>query len=142
MNCTKCSEILDEYLAGTLKPELSAQLIQHLNHCQRCYDLYHLLSHTQELIKEEKNYSVNPFLTERIMSQLEHQHSDYSENRLIQLVHKVARPALIAASMILAVFTGIAAGNLTVRLIKPNLPAELILINDNEIEATYNYLND
>lgn len=142
MNCTTCSEILDDYLAGTLKPELSAQLVQHLNHCQRCNDLHQMLTYTQKLIKEEKNYSENPFLTERIMAQIEHQHSDYSDNRLILQVYKVARPALIAASVILAVFIGIAAGNLTVKLTKPNLPAELIFINDDEIEATYTYLND
>ncbi|MBL7743681.1 MAG: hypothetical protein JNN00_09445 [Chitinophagaceae bacterium] len=80
----------------------------------------------EDFIKEERNTEPNPFLSTRIMAAVERR----GGKQLLPL-SPAWKIAVIAASLFVAVFSGITAGN----LYQPkNNAADAVLINDDSIE--------
>ncbi len=80
----------------------------------------------KDFIKEERNTEPNPFLSTRIMAAVEK-----TGKEQVMPVSPVWKIAVITASLFVAIFSGIAAGNLYQPM---NNPADAVLINDDSIE--------
>lgn len=80
----------------------------------------------EDFIKEERNTAANPFLSTRIMAAVEK-----TGDEQVLPVSPVWKIAVIAVSLFVAVFSGIAAGN----LYQPKTGAtDAVLINDDSLE--------
>jgi len=134
MNCRLCQEELDSYLEGRLPCDMITQVEEHLQHCTDCAESYNIQSLGQKIINQEKIISPGPYLTARIMAQIEK--SEVTGHKTIPPFRRVLRPALIITSMAAAIFLGVMIGNIykpSVRILPR--PVELALIDDVAIEA-------
>jgi predicted anti-sigma-YlaC factor YlaD len=134
MNCQLCQKELDAYSGGTLPDDIKTQVEEHLQHCTDCAESYNLQSLAQKIINKEKVISPDPYLTTRIMAQIEN--PEETVHKTISPITKVLRPALIITSMAASIFFGVMIGN----IYKPSArivprPVELALIDDVAIEA-------
>ena len=90
----------------------------------------------EDFLKEERNTEPNPFLSTRIMAAIEKK----KDEQLMQ-VSPVWKTAVVAVSLFVAVFSGIAAGN----LYQSNTNAtDVVLINDGSMEnfGLYNQIGN
>jgi hypothetical protein len=87
-------------------------------------------------VAEERDTALNPFLSTRVMAAIDKQKSDK-----LLFFSPVWRTAVIAVSLLIAVFTGIAAGNL---YHSRNDAADIVLMNDDSMEnfAFYNQISN
>ena len=86
-------------------------------------DIDHLI---ESFVAEERNTAFNPFLATRIMEVI-----DKKRNDELVVFSPVWRTAVIAVSLFVAVFTGIAAGSLYQ---SKNAAADMVLMNDGSME--------
>ena len=87
-------------------------------------------------VAEERDTAFNPFLSTRVMAAI-----DKQQTEKLFVFSPVWRTAVIAVSLFIAVFTGIAAGS----LYQPkNDVADMVLMNDASMEnfSLYNQMNN
>lgn len=134
MNCALCQNYLDAWLAGTLSASLTIQVDSHLSHCPQCREVAELLKLSEAFIAGEKQTEPNPFLATRIMAAIEANEARVSQP--VPAIIRLLRPAAITLSLAAAVFAGIFLGRLTTSTnLSGNIPAELVMINDAQMEA-------
>ena len=134
MNCALCQEYLDAWVAGTLSASLKIQVDSHLSHCPQCREVAELLKLSEVVIAGEKQTEPNPFLATRIMAAIEANEARVSQP--VPAIIRLLRSAAITLSLAAAVFAGIFLGRLaTSTNLSGNIPAELVLINDAQMEA-------
>jgi len=134
MNCQLCQKELDAYSEGRLPDDMKTQVEEHFKHCTDCAESYNLQLLAQTIINQEKVVSPDPYLTTRIMAQIENQEETVHET--ISPFTRVLRPALIITSIAASIFFGVMIGNIykpSARLLPR--PVELALIDDIAIEA-------
>ncbi len=90
----------------------------------------------EDFIKEERNIEPNPFLSTRIMAAIEKKN-----NEQLMQVSPVWKTAAVAISLFVAVFSGIAAGNLYQSSANTT---DVVLINDGSMEnfGLYNQIGN
>jgi|JI8StandDraft_1071087.scaffolds.fasta_scaffold287023_2 hypothetical protein len=88
------------------------------------------------LVLEERNTGFNPYISTRIMVAVENEH-----NKIVFPFSPFWKTAVVGLSMIAAVFTGMAAGNL---YRSKNVSGDVVLMNDNRMEnfGFYNELGN
>ena len=134
MNCTDYQDKFDRYVEGRLTDNLRQEIDDHIENCFECRELLALTELSELVFREEKKIESNPFLSSKIMAQLEDKQRARSESEILSI--RVLRPILVAASIILAVILGISVGNMSSSVyLSHQLPDELIYINDAEIES-------
>ena len=134
MNCKLCQKELDAYSEGRLPDDMKTQVEEHLQHCTDCAMSYNLQSLAQKIINQEKVISPDPYLTSRIMAQIEN--PEETVHKTISPFTRVLRPALIATTLAAAIFAGVLIGN----IYNPpsrvsSRPVELALMDDGVIES-------
>jgi predicted anti-sigma-YlaC factor YlaD len=131
MNCQHCQKEIDAYLEGKPDPDLKVRIESHLRECRDCNELYRIQALADRIIAEEKELTVNPFLSTRVMAQIEN-----SEIQRVTGLKGFLRPAFITVAMAAAIFTGVMIGSIPLRSQsnKP-LPVELSLIDDTTLES-------
>jgi len=131
MNCQLCREGLNAYREGNMAPGMKNQIKSHLETCKECSEIFRLEILTDRVIDYEKKMQVNPFLSTRVMAQIEDE-----ETAGARQTRQILRPALIALSMAAAVFLGVTMGNISAgRTNGKVIPVELALIDDAGLES-------
>ncbi len=90
----------------------------------------------ESFIAEERYATFNPFLSTRIMAAIDKQRTE-----ILFVFSPAWRTAVIAVGLLMAVFTGIAAGSLYQ---SKNNAADTVLVNDESMEnfAFYNQISN
>jgi predicted anti-sigma-YlaC factor YlaD len=125
---------LDAYPGGRLPDDIKTQVEKHLQYCADCAETYNLELLTEKIINQEKLISPDPYLTTRIMAQIEI--SETTAHKSMSPFTRIIKPALITVSMAAAIFAGVMIGSIykpSVRVLQR--PLELALIDDVAIEA-------
>jgi anti-sigma factor RsiW len=138
MNCTICNNNLEAYIYGQLPDEVTRSMRIHLNECKACAKTYAMITLSDKVITEEKALQSNPYMATRVMAKIE-----ALEQKRISKYNYILKPALITTLIVFALLTGILAGS----LYKPtqaqsSIPAELVYMNDAELESLSVLAND
>lgn len=133
MNCQQCKREIDSFQDGILSSGLRTQIINHLEECKSCADIYMTQALIEKVIEQEKDIMPDPFLATRISAHI--QNLNEQEISPDFFVGRILKPTLVTISMAAAIFIGIMLGNLSVPLEDANsIPIELALINDASLE--------
>jgi len=138
MECRLIQSKAEWYLQGNLNPEEIAGFQHHLENCRTCAQFYSLYVIHEKHITVEKATGSSPFLSSRVMAAIEQQdcHGYHLERSLLFK----AKPILVAASLLVAVFLGVMAGSLAGSPIQA-AEAELFYLDDASLELVQ-YLNE
>ncbi len=134
MNCSSCQKQLASYINGNLSGDIQQSLKTHLENCVECHEVYTAMVISDKVINLEKELKVNPFISTRIMEHI-NQPKDINVNRKFGW-SGVLQPMLLTASVALALYIGISAGNLYQNTTAQNtIPEELMLMDDASMES-------
>jgi len=134
MNCRLCQENLEEYLEGNISPDMMTQVEVHLKECGECNRTFNDYITAEKVIGQEKELTPDPFLTSRIMAEIE-KVSTIAPKKPVSPV-RVLRPIVITVSAAAAIFFGVVLGNSLTNTKDVNkAPIELALSNDAVIES-------
>lgn len=135
MKCKTCIENFEKYLEGKLPEGTKKEFRAHLAECADCHKAFSTLLISEKYFKEEKQIVSNPFLSTRIMAKIEALEAKAKALERVPVYSRVLKPVLVAASIVIAVFLGITAGNLYQPLQSENsLPEEAIYFDDAGME--------
>jgi predicted anti-sigma-YlaC factor YlaD len=138
MNCDLCHKEFDAWHKDRLTPAVRDQVEYHLKTCSECNEFYKAQILIDRVIAGEKELQVNPYLSARVMSEIENRQA---EGRVY--FPRILRPVLITVSMAAAIFLGVMMGSIPQRNLNGNeLPIELALINDAGLESIDILLNE
>jgi len=138
MDCKLCQKELGNYCEGKLPGNIRIQVETHLEGCEKCAESYRMIILSDRIIDEEKQEKPNPFLSARILAEIESRENNLLENTSV--FTRIIRPAFITVSMAAAIFAGVVLGNLEIR--QEVVPAEFSMIDDMEIEADLMLINE
>ena len=138
MNCELCQKELEAYCDGKLPGNIRIQVESHLNECAKCAVSYQSIVLINQVISEEKELKPNPFLSTRIMAEIENREHEQSESTSV--ITRIIRPVFITASMAAAIFAGVILGNLGSN--QEFVPAEFALMDDMDIESDLMLINE
>jgi len=131
MNCDLCKRELDAYREGKLPDGIRVQVETHLQSCHECAEYFKVITLAEKVLDEEKSAQPNPFLSTRIMADIE-----ALENKQKQVHQGILKPVLISISIVIAVFLGITMGQLYKPAKQANaIPTELTYMDDASIES-------
>lgn len=141
MNCQLCQKEMDAYHEDRLPRDTRTKVDAHLETCKECAEIFRVQTLADRVINQEKGLLSNPFLSTRIMTRIEN--LETPEYNTIPILQRVLRPAIITASLAIAIFFGVMMGNIyqpagSTRAI----PIELALIDDAAIESVNILLNE
>jgi predicted anti-sigma-YlaC factor YlaD len=109
MDCTFINENLFAIMEGTLTPGELAAAREHIGSCDKCGETYTGFTETIGIIGQDKRLEINPFIRTRTLQLLETRYSPRYEHKQ-RLYARILQPALVAFSMLLAVFLGFTLG--------------------------------
>jgi hypothetical protein len=138
MTCELCLKELESYCEGKLPGNTRILVKIHLDGCANCADTYRMIILSNRIISEERELKTNPFLSGRIMAEIENRESALSDDTSI--FSKTIRPVFITISMAAAIFAGVILGNFGHR--QELVPAEFALMDDMEIESDLMLINE
>ncbi len=134
MNCSSCQKQLESFIAGNLSGDMQKSLKTHLDECEECHKVYTSMVITDKVINREKELKANPFISTRIIEHI-NQQEEVSVSRSFGW-SRVLQPMLLTASVALALYIGISAGNLYQNTTAQNsIPEELMLMDDASMES-------
>lgn len=134
MNCQLCQKESEAYLGGRLSDDMKTQVEAHLQFCSDCVESYKLQSIAEKVINQEKGISSDPYLSTRIMAQLENYEAN--AHKTISPYTRILMPSLIMVSMAAAIFIGVLIGNIYKPSEKVVLrPVEIAMMDDMAIES-------
>ena len=136
MNCNYYQDEFEKYLDGSL-PESDRQYLEiHLKSCHKCSEQFRITKLSEMVFSEEKSFESNPFLSTRVMAQLEANKTYKAKSFAEILTRNVLRPVLISAVIAIAVILGISIGNLSItEYISQQVPDEILYMDDAVIES-------
>jgi len=138
MNCELCHKEFDAWHKDRLTPAMRDQVESHLKTCSECNEFYRIQILTDRVIAGEKDLQVNPYISARVMAEIENRQAEGKAS-----FPRILRPVLITVSMVAAVFLGVMMGSIPQRNLNGNeLPVELALIDDAELELIGILLNE
>lgn len=138
MNCELCHKEFDAWHKDRLTPERRDQVDSHIKTCSECNEYYRVQILTDRVIAVEKELPVNPYLSARVMAEIENRQA-----KVKVYFPGILRPVLMTVSMAAAVFLGVMMGSLPQRNLNGNeLPVELALMDDAGLESIEILLNE
>lgn len=141
MNCQLCQKEFDAYRQGKLPHDMMTKVESHLKTCKICAGVYRQQILAERIIKGEKELQPDPFLTTRVMAQIDK--LDDEQYKSAPSFIKVLKPVLLSTSMAAAVAFGILIGNLPYSgSEREKIPVELTLIDDAAIESVDVFANE
>jgi hypothetical protein len=142
MNCNQCQEKIYEYLEGKLPDDIKTDFETHISVCSECTNCLQLLTTAERVYEEEKKIESNPFLSTRIMSDIDELELKAKGYNDVPVTAKILKPVFITIVLVLAVFLGIVEGNILKTGNAPNyIPEEVTFINDATIESVNVFAN-
>jgi predicted anti-sigma-YlaC factor YlaD len=141
MNCNDCQTKITSYPEKKPSPETLQSIKTHLHTCKDCRALYAASVWVDAFVTEEKRIKVNPFMTTRVMAQIEKQEAVSANAGFVRLLKP--QSLLVAASLVLALVLGVSAGsfyqpaNLT-----EQVPEEFLYLNDAGMESLTYLINE
>lgn len=130
MDCSRCTDKIDDYLEGRLGREELISFEQHLGSCEECSAQVRLLKLSEKIIGHEKSLSPGYFLTEKVMARIEKLETE-ERSPLIRIL----RPALATIALAAAIFAGVLIGTISHVPSGYRAPVELTLMNDIVMES-------
>ena len=109
MNCADCHKKANNFIEKNISVDVQKQVEEHLQNCKPCALIYNKLQVVLDFIEKEKALKLNPFLTSRIMATIENSEIKTAKSPVFAYA---SQSLLIAASVAIALFIGVAAGNL------------------------------
>jgi anti-sigma factor RsiW len=109
--CSFVRTSLFAYFENTMPPEERREFETHLLSCPECSAIFNELRLFPSVIAEKKAAEPNPFAATRILQALEREHEKYDRHALPGFI-RLARPAVFALFLGLAVFLGVLLGKL------------------------------
>lgn len=129
MDCNNCRDMIDDYLEGKLAEAQQSAFESHLQSCSECAELLRVQRLSDSVIKYEKSLSPGFFLTEKIMAGIE------KPGESETVFTRILRPALLTLSVAAAIFAGVMIGSIYKTSPGYQVPVELTLMNDIQIES-------
>jgi len=143
MNCQLCQKKLDAYREGKMPDGMKIQVELHLENCEECAEYYQMAIIADKVMNEEKNEQSNPFLSTRIMADIEELEHQKAIVRSIPKYKKVLKPALISISVAAAIFLGVFMGNIYNPIqTSKSIPIEMAYMNDAALESVNMFSNE
>lgn len=140
MNCELCENNLESYLEGTLPRDTRDLVKAHLETCKECSRSYYATKIANVVIADEKSLTSNPFLVTRIMAGIENEQGIPVHLQHQPLYKRLITPLILGASIILAIGIGIMQGSIY-NVPEPELPVELVYLNDAALESVNAFTN-
>jgi transcriptional accessory protein Tex/SPT6 len=141
MNCNECQTKITNSSKEKTSPETLRSIKKHLESCTDCQLFYAASGWVDAFIAQEKQVKVNPFMTTRVMAQIEKQKTVKANSVFIRSLKP--QPLLVAASIVLALFLGVSAGSFYQPAnIAEQVPEELLYLNDAEMESLTYFMNE
>ncbi|PKP11289.1 MAG: hypothetical protein CVU09_03170 [Bacteroidetes bacterium HGW-Bacteroidetes-4] len=141
MNCTECQTKITSYPEEKPSPETLQSMKTHLQSCKNCRALYAASVWVDTFVTEEKRIKVNPFMTTRVMAQIEKQTALSPNSGLVRLLNP--QVLLVAASIVLALFLGVSAGSFyQPATFTEQVPEEFQYLNDAGMESLTYLINE
>ena len=137
MNCELCRKELEAYREGILPESTNHELKEHLGSCPGCASIFHGEEMIDLIIGHEKTIESNPFLSTRVMAEIEKSETLIS----VPAWQRALKPVLVMASIVLAVTIGVLSGNLYYKPVTEKVPMELAYMDDAAMELV-NYLSN
>ena len=109
MNCTFIKDNLFAIAEGTLPPNEQSVADKHIQTCSGCRKFFIYFRSVEETIQTTKSTEPDPFISTRIIANLESRYLSTSENTSF-LFRFFLRPALLSLVLGMAIFTGILFG--------------------------------
>jgi len=136
MNCNSCNNQLEHYLTGKLDENIKIQVEEHLAICKECNEILNMIRIVESVISEEKKIESNPFLSTRLMAEIEGIKQTDKDSGISAIFGKLLKRALITFTLAASLILGIASGS----LIRPvdyseQIPEEIAYLNDSYIES-------
>lgn len=136
MNCSTCQENMSGYLSEKLSEDLMNSVQKHLEVCYACNAVYSAQMLTDKVIESEVSVQSNPFLSTRIMAEIDKQSMEVKRNVFSNVFQKMLQPALITLSLAAAVIIGIVVGQIYLSSdVNRSIPEELVYLDDASIES-------
>jgi predicted anti-sigma-YlaC factor YlaD len=143
MDCQLCQKELDASHEGKMPDGMKVQVETHLENCQECTEYYKMTIITDKVMNEEKSMQSNPFLSTRIMADIEELEQQKASVQSIPMFQKVLKPALIGISVAAAISVGIFMGSITSPKHTINtIPVEMAYMNDAALESVNMFSNE
>ncbi|MGE4287145.1 MAG: zf-HC2 domain-containing protein [Salinivirgaceae bacterium] len=141
MNCNECQTKITSYPEEKPSPETLLSIQTHLKTCKDCRAFYTASVWVDAFVTEEKRIKVNPFMTHRVMAQIEKQTALSPNSGLVRLLNPQA--LLVAASIVLALFLGVSAGSFyQPGNLSEQVPEEFQYLNDAGMESLTYLINE
>lgn len=105
MNCNNIPDNLFSYAGNTLPASERKEFEDHLSSCKNCAEHVTGFLSFESLILKEKSAEPAPFTGTRILQRLESEMERHTYRRRQRLIH-LLQPALVAASLIMAMLFG------------------------------------
>ena len=137
MNCELCRKELEAYREGKLPESTNLELKKHLDSCPECAAILHGEAMMDHIISHEKTVLSNPFLSTRVMAEIEKQEAAIP----IPSWQRALKPVLVMASIVAAITIGVISGNLYYGPVTETVPVELAYMDDAAMELV-NYLSN
>jgi anti-sigma factor RsiW len=123
MNCNHILENLFSYAGNTLPAAERKEFEAHLSKCKNCSEQVKGFLSFESLIIKEKSVEPAPFAGTRILQRLESEMERHTYRRRQRLIH-LLQPALVAASLIVAMLFGYMIGRQGGMNIQPGSASE------------------
>jgi predicted anti-sigma-YlaC factor YlaD len=135
MNCNLCKQELEAYHDGRLPEGIRAQVKSHLENCRECAAIYQMEIVANKVIVDEKQVQSNPFLSTRVMAEIEALELQSANSKKIPVYRLALKPVLITISIAAALLIGIMAGNIYQPSQQQQIPVELTYMDDAALES-------
>ncbi len=137
MNCELCRKELEAYREGKLSEGTNLELKKHLDSCPECATVLHGEAMIDQIISHEKTVLSNPFLSTRVMAEIEKTETPIP----IPSWQRALKPVMVMASIAAAITIGVISGNLYYKPVSEKIPVELAYMDDATMELV-NYLSN
>jgi predicted anti-sigma-YlaC factor YlaD len=110
INCNKIKKKLIFYIENEVSAEEKIQIEQHLAKCNECKILTDKLKESLNAINKEKNLDVNPYLSIRIIENINSVKRQKEESYENPLIRWVLQPAIFTLIAAIGIYIGILLG--------------------------------
>ncbi len=141
MDCKETYNSFIYYIEGDLSHEKIIEFDSHINECSSCSKIFNEIKLTYNIIDNEKDVKINPFLFTRIKQRLENENLSKVSKKYF-LYKKALNTVLLSSFIILGIWLGIFMGSInntdSVNISQTN--SEIYYMNDIQQESVEFFL--